>query len=211
MGFLDAIFGGGGSASYNQIAPETTMTEAQKAMQAKLIAMGNMGYDQAMKYADEGRFKRNSSFYDAAKQLLQTGQPPTIDNIKKIQAEEPQPVAPTTPQPTAPTALASNPFMDTLYKAHTEGGLFPQNGMNAGLSNRGEAIVGAMTQAGLDPDALITEATGLSKEQRAQMGMPNSYYFEMMPELTNKVMETYGASQKQNQQQEMINKLKAVK
>lgn len=97
------LFGGGDMPTYQPIAPETVMTEAQKAMQEKLKALGIMGYDQAMKYMDEDRFKRNLSFYDAAKKLIQTGVEPNIANIKAVQGEQPQPVAPPTVQPTTPT------------------------------------------------------------------------------------------------------------
>lgn len=94
--------------TYQPIAPETVMTDAQKAMQEKLKALGLMGYEQSMKYMDDDRFKRNLSFYDAAKKLIQTGAEPNIANIKAVQGEQPQPVAPPTVQPTTPTFAAND-------------------------------------------------------------------------------------------------------
>lgn len=90
---------GGDAPSYQQIPAEQVMTEAQRAMQDKLKALGTMGYDQAMKYADDNVFKRNLSFYEAAKKALQEGISPTIDNIKKLQGEQTttQQAATTTP------------------------------------------------------------------------------------------------------------------
>lgn len=109
------LFGGGDMPTYQPIAPETVMTEAQKAMQEKLKALGLMGYDQAMKYMDEDRFKRNLSFYDAAKKLIQTGVEPNIANIKAVQGEQPQPVAPPTVQPTTPT-FATNDQLEQAIR-----------------------------------------------------------------------------------------------
>ena len=107
--------------------------------------------------------------------------------------------------------------MENLYKMYSQktpqgtNALQGGGNFNAGLSNYGQAITGAMEKAGLNPDALITERTGYTKEQRQAMGVPDSYYMQMMPDITNKVMDLYGASQKENEQKALLKKLQGVK
>lgn len=63
----------GEAPSYQQISPESTMTESQKAMQQYLTALGKMGYEQGMKAFDPEREKRSNAFYNATLSAIQGG------------------------------------------------------------------------------------------------------------------------------------------
>lgn len=205
---VPSLFGsifGADEPTYQQPPMSQIQTPVQQALNDLLIERATSAAGWAKKFEDD--MPRRVGEWENQKTNYQNQTPTTTVN-------KPAEVAPTTAEkPTAEVKnpMKSNPYMDNLYKMYQDKTLRPATTGIGGLSNYGQAVTGGMEQAGLDPDALITEATGLSKEQRAQMGMPNSYYFEMMPDLTNKVMEAYGASQKENEQQALLKKLQGVK
>lgn len=205
---LGGIFGAD-EPSYQQPSMSQIQTPVQQALNDLLIKQATSAAGWAQKFEDD--FGRRQKLWDTQKSNYLNQQPTTT---------QPQPTTtPATeekPAPTTKSTIESNPYMDSLFKMYSQktpqgGSAIFGSGMNAPLSNAGQAITGAMEKAGLSPDALIQERTGYSKEQRQAMGVPDSYYMQMMPGLTNKVMEAYGASQKENEQQALMRKLQGVK
>ena len=98
------LLGGGSAPSYQQVSPESTMTESQKAMQELLTNLGKMGYTQGMKYFDPTLSKTNQAFYQAATGAIQNG---TSRNPKDINAAVSTTMA-NQPAATATTGVTSN-------------------------------------------------------------------------------------------------------
>lgn len=99
----------GEAPSYQQISPESTMTESQKAMQQYLTALGKMGYEQGMKAFDPERAKRSNAFYNATLAAIQgggMGMNPKDINAAVAQTMEQQPA-----QTTGGGATEAKPFV----------------------------------------------------------------------------------------------------
>ena len=207
---FSGIFGAD-EPSYQQPSMSQIQTPVQQALNDILIKRATSAAGWAQKFEDD--MPRRVAEWENQKTNYANQTPTTTVN-------KPAEVAPAVEEKPVEEAktIASNPYMDNLYKMYSQkspqgGNALMGNGtgFNAGLSNRGGATLNAMKEAGLDPDALITERTGLSPEQRKAMGADNAYYLQMMPDLTNKVMDLYGASQKENEQQALLKKLQGVK
>jgi hypothetical protein len=209
---VPAIFSGifgADEPTYQQPSMSQIQTPVQQALNDILIKRATSAAGWAQKFEDD--MPRRVAEWENQKTNYANQTPTTTVN-------KPAEVAPAVeekPKET-PSTVQSNPYMDNLYKMYSQkspqgGNAIFGSGMNAPLSNAGQAITGAMEQAGLSPDALIQERTGLSKEQRQAMGVPDSYYMQMMPDLTNKVMDLYGSSQKENENQALLKKLQGVK
>lgn len=205
---VPSLFGsifGADEPTYQQPPMSQIQTPVQQALNDLLIERATSAAGWAKKFEDD--MPRRVAEWENQKTNYANQTPTTTVN-------KPAEVAPAVeekPVEEAKNTIASNPYMDNLYKSYQEGTLRPGTTGIGGLSNYGQAVTDAMEKAGLNPDALITERTGLSKEQRQAMGLPDSYYMQMMPDLTNKVMEAYGASQKENEQQALLKKLQGVK
>lgn len=212
---VPALFGsifGADEPSYQQPSMSQIQTPVQQALNDILIKQATGAAGWAQKFEDD--MPRRVAEWENQKTNYQNQTPTTTVN-------KPAEVAPAVeekPVEEAKSTIASNPYMDNLYKMYSQkspqgGNALMGNGtgFGAGLSNRGGATLNAMKEAGLDPDALITERTGLSPEQRKAMGADNAYYMQMMPDLTNKVMDLYGSSQKENENQALLKKLRGVK
>ena len=206
---FSGIFGAD-EPTYQQPSMSQIQTPVQQALNDILIKRATSAAGWAQKFEDD--FPRRQELWQNQKTNYANQTPTTTVN-------KPAEVAPTVeekPTEEAKSTIASNPYMDSLYKMYSQkspqgGNAIFGSGMNAPLSNAGQAITGAMEKAGLNPDALITERTGYTKEQRQAMGVPDSYYMQMMPDLTNKVMDLYGSSQKENENQALLKKLQGVK
>lgn len=201
---FSGIFGAD-EPTYQQPSMSQIQTPVQQALNDILIKRATSAAGWAQKFEDD--MPRRVAEWENQKTNYANQTPTTTVN-------KPAEVAPAVeekPVEEAKNTIASNPYMDNLYKRYQEGTLRPATSGMGGISNYGQAVTYAMEQAGLSPDALITESTGLSKEQRQAMGFPDSYYMQMMPGLINKVMEAYGASQKENEQQALMRKLQGVK
>ena len=206
---FSGIFGAD-EPSYQQPSMSQIQTPVQQALNDILIKRATSAAGWAQKFEDD--MPRRVAEWENQKTNYANQTPTTTVN-------KPAEVAPAVeekPVEEAKNTIDSNPYMDNLYKMYSQktpqgGNAIFGSGMNAPLSNAGQAITGAMEKAGLNPDALITERTGYTKEQRQAMGVPDSYYMQMMPDITNKVMDLYGASQKENEQQALLKKLQGVK
>lgn len=203
-----ALFGsifGADEPTYQQPSMDQIMTPVQKALSDLIIERSKSAAGWAKKFEDD--MPRRVSEWENQKKNYMNQTPTTTVN-------KPSEIAPAVeekPKET-PNTIQSNPYMDTLFKASQEKRLTPgASGFQQGISNYGQAMVNAMDKAGLTPDELITERTGLSPEQRKAMGADNAYYLQMMPDLANKIAGIYGESQKQNEQQALIKKLQGVK
>lgn len=205
---VPAIFSGifgADEPTYQQPSMSQIQTPVQQALNDLLIERATSAAGWAKKFEDD--MPRRVAEWENQKTNYQNQTPTTTVN-------KPAEAAPTTaekPTGEVKNTMESNPYMDNLYKNFQDKTLRPATTGIGGISNYGQAVTGGMEQAGLSPDALIQERTGLSKEQRQGMGVPDSYYMQMMPDLTNKIMETYGASQKENEQQALLKKLQGVK
>lgn len=205
---FSGIFGAD-EPSYQQPSMSQIQTPVQQALNDILIKRATSAAGWAQKFEDD--MPRRVAEWENQKTNYANQTPTTTVN-------KPAEVAPAVeekPKET-PSTVQSNPYMDNLYKMYSQktpqgGNAIFGSGMNAPLSNAGQAITGAMEKAGLNPDALITERTGYTKEQRQAMGVPDSYYMQMMPDLTSKVMDLYGSSQKENENQALLKKLQGVK
>lgn len=206
---FSSIFGAN-EPTYQQPSMSQIQTPVQQALNDILIKRATSAAGWAQKFEDD--MPRRVAEWENQKTNYANQTPTTTVN-------KPAEVAPAVeekPVEEAKNTIDSNPYMDNLYKMYSQktpqgGNAIFGSGMNAPLSNAGQAITGAMEKAGLNPDALITERTGYTKEQRQAMGIPDSYYMQMMPDLTNKVMDLYGASQKENEQKALLKKLQGVK
>jgi len=205
---VPALFGsifGADAPTYQQPPMSQIQTPVQQALNNLLIERATSAAGWAKKFEDD--MPRRVAEWENQKTNYANQTPTTTVN-------KPAEVAPAVeekPVEEAKNTIASNPYMDNLYKHYQDKTLRPATTGLGGISNYGQAVTSAMESAGLSPDALIQEATGLSKEQRQAMGIPDSYYMQMMPDLTNKVMEAYGASQKENEHQALLKKLQGVK
>ena len=205
---FSSIFGAD-EPSYQQPSMSQIQTPVQQALNDILIKRATSAAGWAQKFEDD--MPRRVAEWENQKTNYANQTPTTTVN-------KPAEVAPAVeekPKET-PSTVQSNPYMDSLYKMYSQkspqgGNAIFGSGMNAPLSNAGQAITGAMEKAGLNPDALITERTGYTKEQRQAMGVPDSYYMQMMPDITNKVMDLYGSSQKENENKALLKKLQGVK
>lgn len=207
---LGSIFGAD-EPTYQQPSMSQIQTPVQQALNDILIKRATSAAGWAQKFEDD--MPRRVAEWENQKTNYQNQTPTTTVN-------KPAEVAPAVEEKPVEEAktIASNPYMDNLYKMYSQkspqgGNALMGNGtgFSPGLSNRGGATMNAMKEAGLDPDALITERTGYTKEQRQAMGVPDSYYMQMMPDITNKVMDLYGSSQKENENQALLKKLQGVK
>ena len=207
---FSSIFGAD-EPSYQQPSMSQIQTPVQQALNDILIKRATSAAGWAQKFEDD--MPRRVAEWENQKTNYANQTPTTTVN-------KPAEVAPAVeekPVEEAKNTIASNPYMDSLYKMYSQktpqGANALQGGgnFNAGLSNYGQAMTNAMSDAGLSPDALIQERTGYTKEQRQAMGVPDSYYLQMMPDLSGKIMDAYGASQKQNEQQALLKKLQGVK
>ena len=210
---VPSLFGsifGADEPTYQQPSMSQIQTPVQQALNDILIKRATSAAGWAQKFEDD--MPRRVAEWENQKTNYANQTPTTTVN-------KPAEVAPAVeekPVEEAKNTIDSNPYMDNLYKMYSQktpqgGNAIFGSGMNAPLSNAGQAITGAMEKAGLNPDALITERTGYTKEQRQAMGVPDSYYMQMMPDLTNKVMDLYGSSQKENENQALLKKLQGVK
>ncbi len=159
MGFLDGIFGslfGGDAPSYQQVAPETTMTEAQKQMQTPLINLGKAGYENAMKYLDPEVFKKNQNRFNAAMLAIQNRTPYTPEAINATVNAQ------TTAQPTT-TAQTQTPVSNfvsnsELEKAIALNNFFKSRGDNSFKDmNQGQAAFNALDKYRTDPEFITAQ------------------------------------------------------
>lgn len=206
---LGGIFGAD-EPTYQQPSMSQIQTPVQQALNDLLIKQATGAAGWAQKFEDD--FGRRQKLWENQKTNYMNQTPTTTVN-------KPAEVAPAVeekPKET-PSTIQSNPYMENLYKMYSQktpqgtNALQGGGNFNAGLSNYGQAMTNAMSDAGLSPDALIQERTGYSKEQRQAMGVPDSYYMQMMPDLANKVMDLYGSTQKENENQALLKKLQGVK
>ena len=200
---LFASIFGADEPSYQQPSMSQIQTPVQQALNDILIKRATSAAGWAQKFEDD--MPRRVAEWENQKTNYQNQTPTTTVN-------KPAEVAPAVeekPVEEAKNTIASNPYMDSLYKMYQKGTLRPIG--LGGISNYGQAVTDAIEQAGLSLDALITESTGLSKEQRQAMGFPDSYYMQMSPGLIYKAMEAYDALQKENEQQALLKKLQGVK
>lgn len=196
---------GADEPTYQQPSMDQIQTPVQKALNDLLIERATSAAGWAKKFEED--MPRRVAEWENQKTNYLNQTPTTTVN-------KPAEVAPATeekPTTEVKNTMESNPYMDNLYKQFQDKTLRPATTGMGGISNYGQAVTDGMEKAGLSPDALIQERTGLSKEQRQSMGIPDSYYMQMMPDLANKVMEAYGASQKENEQQALLKKLQGVK